>query len=128
MKLPERVHPELSPWSPTGEIVRYVLEGPGYTTSQLKAIQDWVVNRALKQVPGVIDVVGFGGTIKQYQVLVDTRLALQVRPDVVAGGGSDRPVQRERRGRSAHPGDPDAHRPGGGAARRRGRSRSTRRT
>src|SRR4051812_14576118 len=74
VKLPEGVHPELSPWSPTGEIVRYVLEGPGYTPSQIKAIQDWVVNRALKQVPGVIDVVGFGGTIKQYQVLVDTSL------------------------------------------------------
>jgi heavy metal efflux system protein len=74
IELPEGVRPELSPWSPTGEIVRYVLEGPGYTTNQLKAIQDWVLNRIFKQVPGVIDVVGFGGTIKQYQVLVDTRL------------------------------------------------------
>jgi heavy metal efflux system protein len=72
--LPDAVRPELSPWSPTGEIVRYVLEGPGYTTNQLKAVQDWVLNRIFKQVPGVIDVVGFGGTIKQYQVLVDTRL------------------------------------------------------
>src|SRR5215210_1875479 len=60
--LPSGVTPGLSPWSPTGEIVRYVLEGPGYTTNQLKAVQDWVVNRALKQVPGVIDVVGYGGT------------------------------------------------------------------
>ncbi len=75
--LPEGVTPELSPWSPTGEIVRYVLEGPGYTLSQLKAIQDWVLARALKQVPGVIDVTGFGGTVKQYQVLVDTRLLKQ---------------------------------------------------
>jgi cobalt-zinc-cadmium resistance protein CzcA len=69
--LPSGVRPELSPWSPTGEIVRYVLEGPGYTTNDLKAVQDWVLNRALKQVPGVIDVTGYGGTIKQYQVLVD---------------------------------------------------------
>ncbi|SIN71661.1 cobalt-zinc-cadmium resistance protein CzcA [Singulisphaera sp. GP187] len=75
--LPKGIRPELSPWSPTGEIVRYVLEGPGYTTNQLKAVQDWVLNRSLKQVPGVIDVVGFGGTIKQYQVLVDTRLLKQ---------------------------------------------------
>ncbi len=74
VELPEGVRPELSPWSPTGEIVRYVLEGPGYTTNQLKAVQDWLLNRIFKQVPGVIDVVGFGGTIKQYQVLVDTRL------------------------------------------------------
>ncbi len=72
--LPAGVVPQLSPWSPTGEIVRYVLEGPGYTVNQIKAVQDWVVNRALKQVPGVIDVTGYGGTIKQYQVLLDTQL------------------------------------------------------
>src|SRR3954447_22559098 len=72
--LPQGVTPGLSPWSPTGEIVRYVLEGPGYTTNQLKAVQDWVLQRTLKTVPGVIDVTGYGGTVKQYQVLVDTRL------------------------------------------------------
>ncbi len=71
--LPTGVTPGLSPWSPTGEIVRYVLEGPGYTTNQLKAVQDWVLQRALKTVPGVIDVTGYGGTVKQYQVLVDSR-------------------------------------------------------
>ena len=75
--LPPGVQPTLSPWSPTGEIVRYVLEGPGYTTNQLKAIQDWVLQRTLKTVPGVIDVTGYGGTVKQYQVLVDTRLLRQ---------------------------------------------------
>ncbi len=69
--LPPGVKPQLSPWSPTGEIVRYVLEGPGYTPRQLKAIQDWVLNRAFKQVPGVIDVTGYGGTVKQYQILLD---------------------------------------------------------
>ncbi|MHC5537566.1 efflux RND transporter permease subunit, partial [Singulisphaera rosea] len=75
--LPPGVTPGLSPWSPTGEIVRYVLEGPGYTTNQLKAIQDWVLTRALKTVPGVIDVTGYGGTVKQYQVLVSPRLLRQ---------------------------------------------------
>ena len=75
--LPPGVKPGLSPWSPTGEIVRYVLEGPGYTTNQLKAVQDWVLNPLLKQVPGVIDVTGYGGTVKQYQVLLDTRLLKQ---------------------------------------------------
>ena len=40
--LPSNVTPGLSPWSPTGEIVRYVLEGPKYTLNQLKAVQDWV--------------------------------------------------------------------------------------
>src|SRR5437764_11159635 len=72
--LPAGVTPTLSPWSPTGEIVRYVLEGPGYTLNQLKAVQDWVLNRAFKTVPGVIDVTGFGGTVKQYQILLDTQL------------------------------------------------------
>src|SRR5271157_321553 len=72
--LPTGISPTLSPWSPTGEIVRYVLEGPAYTMNQLKAVQDWVLNRQFKQVPGVIDVTGFGGTVKQYQVLLDTQL------------------------------------------------------
>src|SRR5712672_3367807 len=75
--LPPGVSPGLSPWSPTGEIVRYVLQGPGYTLNQLKAVQDWVLNRALKTVPGVADVTGYGGTVKQYQVLIDTRLLRQ---------------------------------------------------
>jgi heavy metal efflux system protein len=69
--LPQGVTPNLSPWSPTGEIVRYVLEGPKYTLNELKAVQDWVLERQLRTVPGVIDVTGFGGTVKQYQVLVD---------------------------------------------------------
>src|SRR5262249_55910339 len=75
--LPQGANPGLSPWSPTGEIVRYVLEGPGYTLNQLKAVQDWVLNRALKTVPGVIDVTGYGGTVKQYQVLIDTLMLRQ---------------------------------------------------
>jgi cobalt-zinc-cadmium resistance protein CzcA len=75
--LPEGVTPGLSPWSPTGEIVRYVLEGPRYNLNQLKAVQDWVLNRALKTVPGVIDVTGFGGTVKQYQLLIEPQLLSQ---------------------------------------------------
>ena len=72
--LPPNIVPGLSPWSPTGEIVRYVLESdsPTYTTNDLKAVQDWVLQRALKQVPGVIDVTGYGGTVKQYQILLNT--------------------------------------------------------
>ncbi len=75
--VPDGVKPGLSPWSPTGEIVRYYLEATGYTTNQVKAVQDWVLNPLLKQVPGVVDVTGFGGTVKQYQVLIDTRLLKQ---------------------------------------------------
>jgi heavy metal efflux system protein len=88
--LPQGVTPTLSPWSPTGEIVRYVLEGEGYTLNQLKAVQDWVLERQLRTVPGVIDVTGFGGTVKQYQVLLDTQLmrrydvTLQMVTDAIA--------------------------------------------
>ncbi|SIO31685.1 cobalt-zinc-cadmium resistance protein CzcA [Singulisphaera sp. GP187] len=93
--LPTGVTPGLSPWSPTGEIVRYVLEGPGYTLNQLKAVQDWVLSRALKQVPGVIDVTGYGGTVKQYQVLLDTPLmkrynvTLKMVEDAIAGSNAN---------------------------------------
>jgi heavy metal efflux system protein len=88
--LPQGVTPGLSPWSPIGEIVRYVLEGDNYTLSQRKAVQDWVLARAFKTVPGVIDVTGFGGTVKQYQVLLDTQLmrrydvTLQMVTDAIA--------------------------------------------
>ena len=88
--LPQGVSPGLSPWSPIGEIVRYVLEGPNYTLSQRKAVQDWVLARAFKTVPGVIDVTGFGGTVKQYQVLLDNQLmrrydvTLQMVSDAIA--------------------------------------------
>ncbi len=88
--LPTGVTPGLSPWSPIGEIVRYVLEGPGYTLNQLKAVQDWVLARTFKTVPGVIDVTGFGGTVKQYHVLLDTGMmrrydvTLQMVTDAIA--------------------------------------------
>jgi heavy metal efflux system protein len=69
--LPNGLQPQLSPWSPIGEIYRYQLIGPGYTLNELKATQDWLVRRELKQVPGIIDITTFGGTTRQYQVVVD---------------------------------------------------------
>jgi len=65
------LEPQLSPWSPIGEISRYQLTGPAYSRNDLKATQDWLVRRELKQVPGVIDITTFGGTSKQYQAEVD---------------------------------------------------------
>jgi len=77
--VPEGVKPSLGPLStPTGEIFRYTLEGPGYSPMQLREVQDWVMERHLKQVPGVADVVSFGGFVKQYQVQVDPQ-QLQAR-------------------------------------------------
>lgn len=80
LTLPDNLQPQLSPESPIGEIYRYVLTGPGYTLNEIKATQDWLVTRELKQVPGIIDVATFGGTTRQYQVVVDPSklLALNV--------------------------------------------------
>jgi len=71
LTLPNNMQPELSPWSPIGEIYRYILTGPAYSLNELKATQDWLVTRELKQVPGIIDVTTFGGTTRQYQVIVN---------------------------------------------------------
>lgn len=67
LQLPMNLQPQLSPWSPVGEIYRYQVTGP-YSLNDLKATQDWLIRRELKQVPGVVDITTFGGTTKQYQV------------------------------------------------------------
>ncbi len=70
--LPRGVEPELAPLAtPIGEIYRYRLQSDELDGRDLRSIQDWVVERHLKMVPGVADVVSFGGSIKQYQVGVD---------------------------------------------------------
>jgi cobalt-zinc-cadmium resistance protein CzcA len=70
--LPPGVEANIAPnATPVGEIMRYRLKGDGKTTTELRGIQDWVVERAFRQVPGVADVVGMGGFIKQYEVQPD---------------------------------------------------------
>src|SRR5438309_749389 len=71
IQLPPGIQPQLSPWNAIGEIYRYTLKGPGYTLAELKTAQDFILERQFRQVPGVIDVVGFGGETKQYHVDVD---------------------------------------------------------
>ena len=73
VNLPTGAQASLSPdATPVGEIYRYTLKGTnGMPAVELKAIEDWVVERKIRQVPGVVDVVGFGGPTKQYQVLID---------------------------------------------------------
>ncbi len=71
IQLPPGLQPQLSPWNAIGEIYRYVLRGKGYTLTDLKTAQDWILEKQFRQVPGVIDVVGFGGYSKQYHVEVD---------------------------------------------------------
>ena len=73
VNLPTGAQASLSPnATPIGEIYRYTLRAPKeYPAVELKALEDWVVERKLRTVRGVVDVVGFGGPTKQYQVQVD---------------------------------------------------------
>ena len=70
--LPLGVQPDLAPLSTSiGEIYRYRLKGDGYSSRDLRTTEDWVVERQLKTVPGVADVVSMGGLVKQYEVNPD---------------------------------------------------------
>jgi cobalt-zinc-cadmium resistance protein CzcA len=69
---PTGVAPTLAPLaSPSGLVYRYVLESPDRTPQELKTFEDWVIDRQYKQVAGVADDSGFGGTVMQYQVILD---------------------------------------------------------
>lgn len=70
--LPSGITPSMAPlFSPSGLVYRYVLESPDRSPQDLKTIEDWVLQRAYKSVPGVADDSGLGGTTMQYQVLMD---------------------------------------------------------
>ncbi|MEH2470227.1 cobalt-zinc-cadmium resistance protein CzcA [Nitrobacteraceae bacterium AZCC 2161] len=70
--LPGNVQPGISPLSAIGEIYRYRLVGPpNYSVLDLKTLQDWVLQRRFRSVPGVIDVTGWGGKTKTYEIQVD---------------------------------------------------------
>ena len=70
--LPNNAQPQISPVSPIGEIFRYQLVGPpNYSVRELKTLQDWVLQRRFRAVPGVIDVTAWGGETKTYEVQVD---------------------------------------------------------
>ncbi len=72
--LPNGAQPQISPTSPIGEIYRYRVLGPaGYSVTDLKTLQDWVLERRFKAVPSVIDVTGWGGKTKTYDIAVDSR-------------------------------------------------------
>ncbi|HTP61905.1 MAG TPA: CusA/CzcA family heavy metal efflux RND transporter [Burkholderiales bacterium] len=73
VNLPPGVQPALGPLTTAvGEIYRYVIEAPQQMPPyEVRAIQDWVVRPMLRMVPGVADVVSFGGSVKEYQVNAD---------------------------------------------------------
>ena len=70
--LPENVDPDVQPpTGPTGEVYRYTIESSFRDPRELKTLQDWVVDRELRAVPGVADVVSFGGMVKTYEIQVN---------------------------------------------------------
>src|SRR5262249_25961658 len=76
--LPPGVTPQISPESPTGEIYRYTLRSPRdgagndiYTLNDLKALQDWVLEREFRRVPRIVDVSSSGGMGKRYEIHPD---------------------------------------------------------
>jgi heavy metal efflux system protein len=72
--LPSGVKPQISPWSPIGEIFRYRVVGPpGYSVTDLRTIEDWDLERRFKAIPGVVDVNGWGGKSKTYDVSIDLK-------------------------------------------------------
>ena len=94
--LPQGVQPELAPLStPIGEVYRYTLKSDTADSRELRTLQDWVVRRQLKLIPGVADVVSFGGLIKQYEVnpdlakLRDHKVTLQQLFDALKRGNAN---------------------------------------
>jgi cobalt-zinc-cadmium resistance protein CzcA len=85
--VPDNIHPQLDPnASPVGEVYRYTVDGANWSSMDRKEIQDWLLNRMFKSVPGIVDSTGFGGPTKTYQVELDPgRLrALGLRQSQVA--------------------------------------------
>lgn len=75
---PQGVTPQLNPASPIGEIYRYYLANPRdvdnrpiYSLGDMKSLQDWVLDRELRRIPGIGSVVSFGGEVKRYEVHPD---------------------------------------------------------
>ncbi|MBO9561634.1 MAG: efflux RND transporter permease subunit [Niastella sp.] len=72
VNLPENVEPDVQPpYGPTGEIFRYTIQGKGKNSTDLLTIQNWVIDRQLRSIPGVADLVAFGGAEKTYEIKVD---------------------------------------------------------
>ena len=92
VSLPNNIQPAISPESAVGEVYRYQLVGPpGFSLMELKTLQDWVLKRRFKTVPGVIDVVGWGGLTKEYHVEIDLKKLVAFNatlPQVIAAIGN----------------------------------------
>jgi len=72
--LPQGLQPQMgTDWSPVGQIYWYTLhsDNPEYDLLELKALEDWTLEKQFKSVPNVVDVASFGGSTKEYQVRID---------------------------------------------------------
>jgi cobalt-zinc-cadmium resistance protein CzcA len=75
--LPQGVQAQISPYTPTGELIRYVIAAThpsvqsAYALSDHKSLEDWTLEREFKRIPGVADVSSFGGTTKRYEICPD---------------------------------------------------------
>src|ERR1700737_2128595 len=106
--LPADAKPQLGPLSSViGEVYRYTLESQTLPLYELKALQDWDLEREFRKVPGVVDVVSWGGGIKQYQITVDParlrayNLTLKQVFDAVAANNSNAGGSYIRQGEDA---------------------------
>jgi cobalt-zinc-cadmium resistance protein CzcA len=95
-EIPADAKPQLGPLaSVIGEVYRYTLESESMPLVELKALQDWTIEREFKKVSGVADIVSWGGGIKQYQISVDQarlrayNLTLKQVFEAVAGNNSN---------------------------------------
>jgi heavy metal efflux system protein len=94
--LPQGVIANIAPnATPVGEIMRYRVQGDGKSTTELRTLEDWVIERALRQVPGIADVVAMGGFTKLYEVQPDLdklrayKLSFQNLLDALGRGNSN---------------------------------------
>ena len=70
--------PEMGPITTgLGQVYQYVVRGAGQSATDLRTMQDWIVKYNLRTVPGVVEVLSFGGDVKQYQIQIDPRGLLQ---------------------------------------------------
>ncbi|MDO1447642.1 CusA/CzcA family heavy metal efflux RND transporter [Rhodocytophaga aerolata] len=75
VNLPDGADPNVQPpYGPTGEIFRYTLQSKSRDVRDLLAIQNWTIDRQLRSVAGVADIVAFGGAIKAYEITVNPAL------------------------------------------------------
>ena len=102
IQLPPGVTPQISPESPTGEILRYTLRNPKdasgkpiYSLNDLKSLEDYTLERLYRRLPRIIDVVSFGGTVKRYEIHPDPArlrrygITLQQVKDAVSGSNAN---------------------------------------